>query len=174
MSGLPPQGSGAKIFFVSILASPSSGPFPLAVSFSETIIDGTGPFTFAWTFGDGGTSTAATPNHTYVVNGVFTVTLVVTDSTGATATAITNVTAFTGIAIVAIGLGMIEGIAVPTETVNFSGSAGNNPGPGLGPESAGTLTETVNFSGSAGNNPGPGLGPESAGTLTETVTVTNP
>ncbi len=173
MSGLPPQGAGAKIFFVSILASPSSGPFPLAVSFSETIIDGTGPFTFAWTFGDGGVSTAANPSHTYVVNGVFTVTLVVTDSTGATATSITNVTAFIGIAIVATGLGMTEGIA-ETETVTLSGTAGNNPGPGLGPEDAGTRTEMLGISGTAGNNPGPGLGPEATGTLTETVTVTNP
>ncbi len=172
MTGLPPQGAGAKSFFLSILAAPSSGPFPLAVSFSETIIDGTGPFTFAWTFGDGGTSTAATPNHTYVVNGVFTVTLVVTDSTGATATAITNVTAFTGVGITAIGLGMTEGIA-ETETLGISGTPGNNPGPGLGPESI-TETETIGFSGSVGSNPGPGLGPEAAGTLTETVTVTNP
>ena len=134
---VPPQGFGIKVFFVSILASPSSGQFPLAVSFSETIIGGTGPFTFSWTFGDGGTSTAATPNHVYTYNGVFTVTLVVTDSLSAQATSITNVTVTTGFALVATGIGMSEGIG-KTESVGAY-----NGGPGLGPESTGTRSENL-------------------------------
>jgi glucose/arabinose dehydrogenase len=41
---------------------------------------------YLWTFGDGGTSTAADPTHTYATTGLYTATLTVTDAAGATAT----------------------------------------------------------------------------------------
>jgi xanthomonalisin len=47
---------------------------------------------YAWTFGDNGTSTAASPSHTYAAAGTYTVTLKVTDSTGATSTKSGSVT----------------------------------------------------------------------------------
>src|SRR6185437_5425401 len=37
----------------------------------------------SWTFGDGGTSTATNPSHTYAASGTYTVTLTVTDNGGA-------------------------------------------------------------------------------------------
>lgn len=37
------------------------------------------PLTYAWTFGDGNTSNLQNPSHTYLSNGLYTVTLVVTD-----------------------------------------------------------------------------------------------
>jgi serine protease len=40
------------------------------------------PVTFAWTFGDGATSTQANPSHVYVDNGSYNVTLTVTDQSG--------------------------------------------------------------------------------------------
>ncbi len=43
---------------------------------------GAGPLTYLWSFGDGGTSTAATPGHTYTGTGIYTVKLVVTDAHG--------------------------------------------------------------------------------------------
>ncbi|MBL7720054.1 MAG: PKD domain-containing protein [Flavipsychrobacter sp.] len=43
---------------------------------------GTGNLTYAWTFGDGGTSTQTNPSHTYTSNGNFTVRLIVTDGNG--------------------------------------------------------------------------------------------
>lgn len=57
----------------------------LAVSFSNSSTDTGGTITtYAWNFGDNGTSTAASPSHTYAAAGTYTVTLKVTDSTGAT------------------------------------------------------------------------------------------
>jgi glucose/arabinose dehydrogenase len=65
-------------------ANRTSGPAPLAVTFSSagsSDPDGD-PITYRWTFGDGGTSTAANPSHTYTANGSYTATLTVTDNTG--------------------------------------------------------------------------------------------
>ncbi|TWD83283.1 PKD domain-containing protein [Kribbella amoyensis] len=39
---------------------------------------------YAWTFGDGGTSTAANPTHTYTTAGTYSVSLTVTDNSGGT------------------------------------------------------------------------------------------
>ena len=52
-------------------ANPTAGPAPLAVSFSSAgSSDPEGQtLTYAWTFGDGGTSTAANPSHTYDPSG---------------------------------------------------------------------------------------------------------
>ncbi len=64
-----------------------------SVAFTNTST-GTAPLTYAWSFGDGGTSTAASPTHTFTGSGPFTVTLKVTnsyDSTGSTATTTVNV-----------------------------------------------------------------------------------
>ena len=41
---------------------------------------------YLWDFGDGTTSTAANPSHTYTLPGPFVATLTVTDNGGATAT----------------------------------------------------------------------------------------
>ncbi|MER6346080.1 PQQ-dependent sugar dehydrogenase [Streptomyces sp. NPDC001532] len=70
-------------------ANVTSGRAPLAVSFSSagsSDPDG-GALGYSWKFGDGGTSTAANPSHTYQTNGQYTATLTVTDPTGKSATA---------------------------------------------------------------------------------------
>jgi PKD repeat protein len=54
------------------------------VTFDDLTVGGTAPLTYAWSFGDGATSSEATPTHTYAGPGTYDVTLTVTDATGAT------------------------------------------------------------------------------------------
>ncbi len=57
-------------------------------SSSERAAAGTGSIVgYSWSFGDGGTSFAQNPSHTYSAGGNFTVTLKVTQTDGLTATA---------------------------------------------------------------------------------------
>jgi PKD repeat protein len=86
-----PSGCGFKLVYV---------PTPITIStaysftyhcMTATFTDGTpavaGPITnWAWTFGDGSTSTLQNPTHTYSTAGTFTATLTVTNSSGCTAT----------------------------------------------------------------------------------------
>jgi PKD repeat protein len=52
-------------------------------TFAGTVSGGTAPYTYSWSFGDGGTSTgSATPSHVYANPGTYTATLTGTDSVG--------------------------------------------------------------------------------------------
>ncbi|MEV6521206.1 PQQ-dependent sugar dehydrogenase [Longispora sp. NPDC051575] len=70
-------------------ADRTSGPAPLAVTFSSAGSSDPegGALTYGWAFGDGGTATTANPAHTYPANGRYTATLTVRDPVGNTATA---------------------------------------------------------------------------------------
>ena len=63
--------------------SPLSGPAPLSVTFSSAgSFDPEGqPLTYDWQFGDGASSTAANPSHTYSASGSYTVQMRVNDGT---------------------------------------------------------------------------------------------
>ena len=52
------------------------------VQFTGLVDGGLAPFTYLWTFGDGGTASTLSPSHTYVQTGTFDVTLVITDGCG--------------------------------------------------------------------------------------------
>jgi PKD repeat protein len=59
----------------------------LGCNFTSTSSDPDGTIaTYSWTFGDGGTSTAQNPSHTYAAGGSYTATLRVTDNQGAQST----------------------------------------------------------------------------------------
>lgn len=65
----------------SFTATPMTGAAPLNVSFSDTSTGA--PTSWAWTFGDGGTSSQQNPpSHTYLGVGSYTVTLTVTNAAG--------------------------------------------------------------------------------------------
>ncbi|MEV4316344.1 carbohydrate-binding protein [Actinocrispum sp. NPDC049592] len=74
---------GGRAPIAQAAASPTSGAAPLNVTFSSagTSDPDGGTLSYLWTFGDGATSTAQNPSHTYTTNGTFTATLKVTDST---------------------------------------------------------------------------------------------
>jgi len=62
---------------------PYSGTICSPISFSGGASGGCTPYTFSWTFGDGGTSTLMNPTHQYTSDGTYTATLTVTDDKGA-------------------------------------------------------------------------------------------
>ena len=75
--GAPPPPSAPTASFA---GSPTTGSAPLAVSFSDSSTGG--PTSWSWDFGDGGSSTAQNPVHTYAAPGTYTVTLTVSNSAG--------------------------------------------------------------------------------------------
>src|SRR2546428_657216 len=63
--------------------TPTSGQAPLAVQFTDESSPGGSPITsWSWSFGDGGTSTAQSPSHTYTAAGSYTARLIVRSSVG--------------------------------------------------------------------------------------------
>ncbi|MBV9856541.1 MAG: PKD domain-containing protein, partial [Streptosporangiaceae bacterium] len=72
--------------------SPTTGNAPLNVSFTGSATGGTAPYAYSWKFGDGSTSTAQNPSHTYSAAGTYTATLTVTDSASPAHTATSTVT----------------------------------------------------------------------------------
>ncbi len=71
-------------------ANPASGQAPLAVQFTD---QSTGPVTaWKWNFGDGSTSSAQNPSHTYSSAGSFTAMLTVSGSAGQTSSGSQSIT----------------------------------------------------------------------------------
>jgi len=69
----------------------------LVANFTDSSTDSDGTIASrAWTFGDGGTSTATNPSHTYASAGTYSVSLTVTDNGGATNTKTSSVTVTSG------------------------------------------------------------------------------
>ena len=80
--GTPPSNASPTAGFS---ASPSAGPAPLPVQFSDNSSDPDGdPLSRHWSFGDGTSQDGGTsPTHTYGTPGMYTVTLTVEDPDGA-------------------------------------------------------------------------------------------
>ena len=113
-------------------ATPTSGKVPLAVAFSSagsSDSDGT-IASYAWTFGDGGTSTAANPSRTYTVAGSFTATLTVTDDKGAVDTANVSVQVNANQPPTAVANSNVSAGLAPL-TVIFSSAGSSDPDGGV-------------------------------------------
>jgi PKD repeat protein len=102
-------------------ANPSSGKAPLAVKFTDRSIGG--PTAWSWDFGDGATSTAQNPSHTFTTAGSFDVKLTITrDGETVSTTQILNVG----------GVPNADFVGSPTqvnsnENVKFTDKSGNSP-----------------------------------------------
>lgn len=107
-------------------ATPTLGPLPLSVQFSSAgssdADNGPSPLAFAWNFGDGGTSNAPNPQHTFTTEGQFTVLLTVSDGLASAPAAPL---------LIRVGIPPIVTISEPApgatyragDTITFSGSA---------------------------------------------------
>jgi len=84
-SGSPSaSGSSVPTPVADFSATPTTGPLPLAVQFSDA---STGSIsTWAWNFGDGATSSVQNPQHTYSTAGSYTVSLTVSGAGGSNST----------------------------------------------------------------------------------------
>ncbi len=117
-------------------ANPTAGPAPLAVSFSSAgSSDPEGQtLTYAWTFGDGGTSTAANPSHTYSQPGQYSARLSVSD--GVNTTLSTPISISVGSPPTATILSPQDGsFFVAGDVISYSGD-GTDPDVGTLPASA--------------------------------------
>jgi len=62
-----------------------------SINFLNTSVGGTAPFNYSWDFGDSNTSTLENPNHIYATDGIFSVSLTVTDADNVVRTQTLNV-----------------------------------------------------------------------------------
>jgi PKD repeat protein len=121
-----------KPLFSKLSASPTSGKIPLAVSFSGYAMGDFPPFAFSWSFGDGSTSSAQNPVHTFTNTGQFYVTLTVSDSQGNKETPSVLITA-----------GIMQKLLISTATGSPSPGEGGTtiPAPGKHEFASGTSVQ---------------------------------
>ncbi|RJQ36308.1 PKD domain-containing protein, partial [Candidatus Parcubacteria bacterium] len=120
-----------------ISATPTSGLAPLEVTFSSagsSDPDGDG-LSYAWNFGDGGTSALANPVYTYAANGTYSATLTLTDIHGSAASKTVIVTVGNQVPSANIASPSSGTLYVPGNVIDLVG-VGNDPEDGALPESA--------------------------------------
>ena len=163
-----PSGSGspsAEPLSVTVSAAPTSGNIPLAVTFSSTPTGGTSPYTYAWAFGDGGTSTAQNPAHSYSAAGGYAARCTVTDTTGSTTSATVSITATNAASTLIATATTAPSSGDAPLSVTFGGSA-----------TGGTAPYTYAWAfgdGGTSTAQNPTHNYTSAGTFTATLTVTD-
>ena len=104
---------------------PYSGEVNVAIQFTGTAAGGTPPYTWAWTFGDGGTAAVQNPTHAYTAPGFYNVTLTVTDAMSETASATTNATIIEPQPVLEIGA-ITGGFGIKSSVKNTGEGAATN------------------------------------------------
>jgi PKD repeat protein len=113
-------------------ATPRAGVAPLIVSFTDTSTGS--PTSWSWDFGDGTSSSEQHPSHTYAAAGTYTVSLIVTDATGASSTGTRSgyVTVTNDLVVAAVGDAFVRSNA-PTKNQGSDATLqvrdGNTSGP---------------------------------------------
>ena len=100
-----------------------------AVTFTDTSSGGTPGYTYAWDFGDTGTSTEASPTHSFASPGNYTVSLAVTDSLGSndTETKTNYITVYAAL-VASCSADIDEPVVGQTVTFNSGTTVGGKPG----------------------------------------------
>lgn len=147
-------------------ATPTSGKAPLVVAFTGSGTDSDGTIaSYAWSFGDGGTSNSQNPSHTYSSPGNYTATLTVTDNGGATGSSTVGISVTVNLPPTATASGTPTSGSAPLN-VTFTGS---------GADSDGTIASYAWTFGDGGTSStqNPTHTYASAGSYTATLTVTD-
>lgn len=149
------QGGVSRVTYSLIPPAPvadftANNPYGGLVNFTDTSTNS--PATYSWTFGDGGTSTDANPDHTYAANGTYNVCLTVTNVTG-TDTYCQNVTVDGIFTTNIAGQATACSNQASALTYNVPNTSGHTytwtPTGGVVTSGAGTNSVTVNWNGSA-------------------------
>jgi len=106
------------------VGDPTSGTAPLTVNFTDKSTGN--PTSWSWDFGDGGTSTAQNPSHTYNSPGTYTVKLTATNSCGSDTETKVDYITVSGSAPVADFVGDPTSGTAPL-TVQFTDQSSGNP-----------------------------------------------
>jgi len=127
----PPAGVANQAPIANASASATNGPAPLTVNFSSVgSFDPEGAIlTYLWSFGDGGTSTASNPSHTYSAPGNYSAQLSASDGTNTTTSSIIAITVLitgTNQAPTAAASAKPTSGVVPL-SVNFSSAGSSDP-----------------------------------------------
>ena len=150
-------------------ASPTSGISPLTVTFTDTSTNS--PTSWAWNFGDSGTSSLKSPSHQYTTAGTYTVSLKATNSAGNNTLTRTNYITVNAPPPVTIPVANFTGTPLTGKTpltVTFTDTSTNSPtswawnfgdrgtsslkSPSHQYTTAGTYTVSLKATNSAGNN----------------------
>ena len=106
---------------------PPCGYAPHNVILTGTAAGGLPPYTYAWTFGDGGTDTLQNPSHSYLAVGNYTATVTVTDSLGHSGSGTVGVSVTAPLTVTVQGLPATSGPAPLTVNVSSTVTGGTPP-----------------------------------------------
>jgi PKD repeat protein len=128
-------------------ATPATGVSPLTVTFSSTgSLDPEGaPVTYAWTFGDGGTSTSANPSHSYQAPGAYVAKLTVSDGVKTTSSSNLVISAMDPASSLVAAYGFEEGTGA--SVTDASGNANNGAISGATWTTSGRFGKALAFNG---------------------------